>query len=254
MFARAKHWLQQAFSPRNSIRNSLRGSSHCFRARGPSTLARRVRRASAQDDSVDNLQSGPNSMHDALLPLFRCKRKMLRVHRLHLNWYANHTIARRAKHIPPPLIFNVVQKIFLIIDFELQFYFSPLFPPGLAFRLADSIRSASNSFFKKSFFHPTPFFGRVTRPGALEIMSRNFGSSQIEFRPNLFFTARSSSTRSSIKPYRSKPRITNFLPRQKRNSSAVRISGSSSYPGSFRSEGMSRIKTLSPTRKPCRRS
>jgi hypothetical protein len=60
-------------------------------------------------------------MHNALLPLFRCKRKMLRMHRFHLNRNANHPTVRWTKHIPLAFVFNVVQKIFLIVDFKLQF-------------------------------------------------------------------------------------------------------------------------------------
>jgi hypothetical protein len=64
-------------------------------------------------------------MHDAFLPFFRCKRKVLRVYRLHLNRNANHTTVSWTKHIPLTFVLNVVQKIFLIVDFKLQFLCLP---------------------------------------------------------------------------------------------------------------------------------
>ena len=63
------------------------------------------------------------SVHNPLLPLFRSKRKMLRVHRLDLHRNADHATPRRTKHIPPSLIFHIIQKIFLLIHFELQLVF-----------------------------------------------------------------------------------------------------------------------------------
>ena len=174
---------------------------------------------------------------------------MLRMDRLHLHRNPNHPVSRRTEHVPAPLIFHVIQKIFLLIHFELQFCFSPFYL--LRFGL---LRALSASASKKSCFHPKPFLGPLTLCADFETSARNFGSNQMEFSPNFLFTTGSSSTRNSVNPYRSNPRTRNFRFRQKRNSSPVRISGSSLYLGSFKSEGMSATNTRSPIRKPCRRS
>jgi hypothetical protein len=61
------------------------------------------------------------SMHYALLALFGSESEVLRMYCLHLHRNANYTIASWTKHIPLTFVLNVVQKIFLIVDFELQF-------------------------------------------------------------------------------------------------------------------------------------
>jgi hypothetical protein len=46
---------------------------------------------------------------------------MLGMDRFHLHRNPDHPVASRTEHIPQPLIFHVIQKVFLIVDFKLQF-------------------------------------------------------------------------------------------------------------------------------------
>ncbi len=86
------------------------------------------------------------SVHNPLLPLFRRKRKVLRVHRLHLHRDPNHTTPRRTEHIPKSLILNIIQKVSLIINFKLQFGL-PLKCLLLAFPLALGLFARLKVFF-----------------------------------------------------------------------------------------------------------
>jgi len=86
-----------------------------------------------------------SSVHNPLLPLFRSKRKMLRVHRLDLHRNTDHATPRRTKHIPPSLIFHIIQKIFLLIHFELQFRFPPVAPASRRLSRGRLARAISNT-------------------------------------------------------------------------------------------------------------
>src|SRR5215831_4277188 len=77
-----------------------------------------TRPGGTESPSGDDSPAGITSMHHALV--LRSKRKMLRMDRFHLHRNPDHSAPGCTEHIPPPLIFDKVQKILLIVHLKLH--------------------------------------------------------------------------------------------------------------------------------------